>query len=168
MRSTPSIGTCRASRSTANPHQPAFPIKTFGPHPEERRDEDCPPQAGISLRFLKLPRNSSSSPCVSIHTFVYLLGADDQHPNPFRTNAIANAAPPPDRRAVAHAFHPADLRASLPSSAVAPESAQPNAAHGAVLLKYFLLSLSECGMAYWAWAGVHWKGGNLRDLTGGR
>src|SRR5580658_588438 len=110
MRSTPSIGTCRASRSTANPHQPAFPIITFGPHPEERQDEDCPPQAGISLRFLKLPRNSSSSPCVSIHTFVYLLGADDQHPNPFRTNAIANAAPPPDRRAVAHAFHPADLR----------------------------------------------------------
>jgi uncharacterized protein len=23
-------------------------------------------------------------------------------------------------------------------------------------------------MAYWAWAGVHWRGGHLRDLTGGR
>lgn len=60
------------------------------------------------------------------------------------------------------------FRASLPSSTVAPGSAQPNAAHDAVLLKYFLLILSEWGMAYWAWVGVHWRGGNLRDLTGGR
>jgi membrane protease YdiL (CAAX protease family) len=60
------------------------------------------------------------------------------------------------------------FRAGMPSSTVAPVSAQPNASHSAVLLKYGLLILSEWGMAYWAWVGVHWKGGNLRDLTGGR
>jgi membrane protease YdiL (CAAX protease family) len=83
----------------------------------------------------------------------------------------------PPRRLIAAPWHTLSIllifayfgfRASMPSSAVAPESAQPNAAHGAVLLKYFLLILSEWGMAYWAWAGVHWKGGTLRDLTGGR
>lgn len=37
-----------------------------------------------------------------------------------------------------------------------------------MLRTYVLLILSEGGIAYWAWAGVHWKGGHLRDLTGGR
>jgi uncharacterized protein len=60
------------------------------------------------------------------------------------------------------------FRASLPSTTIAPETEQPAASHGAVLLKYCLLILSEWGMAYWAWVGVHWKGGHLRDLTGGR
>ena len=91
--------------------------------------------------------------------------------------AAQTQSPRAPRRLIAAPWHTLSIllifsyfgfRASLPSSAVAPESAQPNAAHGAVLLKYFLLILSECGMAYWAWAGVHWKGGNLRDLTGGR
>jgi len=86
-------------------------------------------------------------------------------------------SPTPPRRLIAAPWHTLSIllifayfgfRASLPSSAVAPESGQPNAAHGAVLLKYFLLILSEWGMAYWAWVGVHWNGGTLRDLTGGR
>ncbi len=37
------------------------------------------------------------------------------------------------------------------------------------MIRAYLLSiLSEWGMVYWAWAGVHWKGGQMRDLTGGR
>ena len=58
--------------------------------------------------------------------------------------------------------------AKLPSSAIAPESAPAAASHAAVLLKYALLIASEWGLAYWAWAGVHWNGGHLSDLTGGR
>jgi membrane protease YdiL (CAAX protease family) len=40
--------------------------------------------------------------------------------------------------------------------------------HGALLRGYFLSIFFGVGMAYWCWAGVHWKGGTLRDLTGGR
>jgi membrane protease YdiL (CAAX protease family) len=40
--------------------------------------------------------------------------------------------------------------------------------HAAILRGYFFASASEWGMAYWVWAGVHWKGGTLRELTGGR
>jgi membrane protease YdiL (CAAX protease family) len=85
-------------------------------------------------------------------------------------------SPTPPHRLIAAPWHTLSIllifayfgiRASLPSSAIAPESAQPNAAHGAVLLKCALLVLSEWGMAHLAWAGVRWKGGNLRDLTGG-
>jgi membrane protease YdiL (CAAX protease family) len=47
-------------------------------------------------------------------------------------------------------------------------SAMAAASHAAMLRMYILLILSEWGMAYWTWAGVHWKGGHLRDLTGGR
>src|SRR5271156_4209406 len=86
-------------------------------------------------------------------------------------------SPTPPRRLIASPWHTLSIllifayfgfRAGMPSSTVAPESAQPNASHNAVLLKYALLILSEWGMAYYAWAGVLWKGGNLRDLTGGR
>jgi membrane protease YdiL (CAAX protease family) len=39
----------------------------------------------------------------------------------------------------------------------------------AVMLRGYLISIAyEWGMAYWVWAGVHWKGGRLSDLTGGR
>lgn len=39
----------------------------------------------------------------------------------------------------------------------------------AALIRGYLFSIFfGCGMAYWCWAGVHWKGGTLRDLTGGR
>jgi membrane protease YdiL (CAAX protease family) len=86
-------------------------------------------------------------------------------------------SPTPPRRLIASPWHTLSIllifayfgfRAGMPSSTVAPESTQPNASHKAVLLKYVLLILSEWGMAYYAWAGVHWRGGNLRDLTGGR
>jgi membrane protease YdiL (CAAX protease family) len=42
------------------------------------------------------------------------------------------------------------------------------ASHGAILRAYLLSIAYEWGMAYWAWVGVHWNGGQLRDLTGGR
>ncbi|MGA7841348.1 MAG: CPBP family intramembrane glutamic endopeptidase [Candidatus Acidiferrales bacterium] len=83
----------------------------------------------------------------------------------------------PPRRLIAAPWHTLSIllifaylgfRTGMPSNTVTPGSAQPNASHNAVLLKYALLILSEWGMAYWAWVGVHWKGGNLDDLTGGR
>jgi hypothetical protein len=38
-----------------------------------------------------------------------------------------------------------------------------------VIIRGYLLSiLFGCGMATWCWAGVQWRGGTLRDLTGGR
>lgn len=38
-----------------------------------------------------------------------------------------------------------------------------------VMLRGYLISIAyEWGMAYWVWAGVHWRGGRLSDLTGGR
>jgi len=85
--------------------------------------------------------------------------------------------PTPPRRLIAAPWHTLSIllifayfgfRTGMPSNTVAPEPAQPIVSHSAVLLKYALLILSEWGMACWAWAGVHWKGGNLRDLTGGR
>jgi membrane protease YdiL (CAAX protease family) len=91
--------------------------------------------------------------------------------------APAQTPTPTPRRLIAAPWHTLSIllifayfgfRASLPSSTIAPESAQPTATHSAVLLKYFLLILSEWGMAYWAWAGVHWRGRHLSDLTGGR
>ena len=94
-----------------------------------------------------------------------------------RAHSAPMPSPTPPRRLIAAPWHTLSilliftyfgLRAGMPSGTVAPESAQPIAAHNAVLLKYALLILSEWGMAYWAWVGVHWKGGNLRDLTGGR
>jgi membrane protease YdiL (CAAX protease family) len=51
-----------------------------------------------------------------------------------------------------------------------PHSAAAGAAisHAAVVRGYLLSILFEFGMGYWAWVGVHWNGGTLRDLTGGR
>jgi CAAX protease family protein len=40
--------------------------------------------------------------------------------------------------------------------------------HGTILRGYVVSILFGVGMAYWCWAGVHWKGGTLRNLTGGR
>ena len=60
------------------------------------------------------------------------------------------------------------FRQKMPSNALSPESAQAAISHGARLGQYAILILSEWGMAYWAWVGVHLKGGRLRDLTGGR
>jgi hypothetical protein len=47
-------------------------------------------------------------------------------------------------------------------------SAGTVAPHGTILRGYLLSILFACGIALWCWAGVHWKGGTLRDLTGGR
>ncbi len=92
-------------------------------------------------------------------------------------NPATPAQPRPLRRLIASPWHTLSIllifaylgfRTGMPSGTAAPGSAQPNASHSALLLKYGLLILSEWGMAYWAWVGVHWKGGTLRDLTGGR
>jgi CAAX protease family protein len=47
-------------------------------------------------------------------------------------------------------------------------SSQAAAPHAAVLRGYLLSIFYEWGMASWAWGGVLFKGGHLRDLTGGR
>jgi uncharacterized protein len=54
--------------------------------------------------------------------------------------------------------HPAPAASSAPS---AP-------AHGVMIKSYAISIALEWAMAWWAWAGVHWRGGTLRDLTGGR
>ncbi len=38
--------------------------------------------------------------------------------------------------------------------------------HAAILRGYFFSIASEWGMAYWVWAGVHWKGGTLLRTHG--
>jgi membrane protease YdiL (CAAX protease family) len=48
------------------------------------------------------------------------------------------------------------------------DSVRTVASHGAILRGYLLSIAYEWGMAYWAWVGVHLKGGDLADLTGGR
>jgi uncharacterized protein len=48
------------------------------------------------------------------------------------------------------------------------DSVHTVASHGAILRGYLLSIAYEWGMAYWAWVGVHLKGGDLADLTGGR
>jgi membrane protease YdiL (CAAX protease family) len=111
---------------------------------------------------------------------VYLLFAKRMNDHPVTippTQTQTPTPPPPLRRLIAAPWHTLSIllifayfgfRASMPSGTAAPETAPPTATHNAVLLKYALLILSEWGMAYWAWAGVHWRGGRLRDLTGGR
>jgi membrane protease YdiL (CAAX protease family) len=47
-------------------------------------------------------------------------------------------------------------------------SGQQIAAHGAILRGYLLSIAYEWGMAFWAWGGVRFNGGTVRDLTGGR
>jgi uncharacterized protein len=96
-------------------------------------------------------------------------------------DVAATVAPDPHRRRlIAAPWHTLTIllvyayfgfRIGMPHEAPAPGStASPStvAAHVAMLRMYILLIVSEWGMAYWAWAGVHWKGGHLRDLTGGR
>ncbi|MGA6961625.1 MAG: type II CAAX endopeptidase family protein [Candidatus Acidiferrales bacterium] len=63
------------------------------------------------------------------------------------------------------------FRIGMPHLAPASGSGPPTpaaASHAAMIRAYLLSILSEWGMVYWAWAGVHWKGGQMRDLTGGR
>jgi len=60
------------------------------------------------------------------------------------------------------------FRQGTPQHALGSEHAQAVASHAAILRGYLIAIATEWGMAYWVWAGVHWKGGHLRDLTGGR
>jgi hypothetical protein len=47
-------------------------------------------------------------------------------------------------------------------------SSQPTAPHDAPLRAYLLPIFYEWGIAAWAWGGVLFKDGQLRELTGGR
>jgi hypothetical protein len=60
------------------------------------------------------------------------------------------------------------FRQGTPQQALAPGSAQAAISHAVIIRGYLVSVAYEIGMAYWVWAGVHWKGGTLRDLTGGR
>lgn len=60
------------------------------------------------------------------------------------------------------------FRQGTPQQALAPGSAQAATSHAVIIRGYLVSVAYEIGMAYWVWAGVHWKGGTLRDLTGGR
>jgi hypothetical protein len=60
------------------------------------------------------------------------------------------------------------FRQTMPSNVLGSEPTQPALSHWVLLRQYAILILSEWGMAYWVWVGVHLKGGHLRDLTGGR
>jgi len=90
------------------------------------------------------------------------------------------AAPPlPERRLIAPWWHTITIllvylapsismviaKHATPAAQSAPWA---SAAHNAMLRNYAISVALEWGMAYWAWVGVHWRGGNLRDLTGGR
>ena len=90
----------------------------------------------------------------------------------------ATAAPPSlERRLIAPAWHTLTIllvylapsvRLAFVRHAAAAQGAASPAAHHALLRNYLISIALEWGIAYWAWAGVHWRGGNLRDLTGGR
>lgn len=59
-------------------------------------------------------------------------------------------------------------RAKTPSSVLGVGTGRAALTHGAMVHTYVISILSEWGMAWWVWAGVHFKGGGLRDLTGRR
>ena len=94
--------------------------------------------------------------------------------NPPISSAIGDV-PPYRARLIAPASHTLTIllgfgyfsvgQAMQVSSAVA---AQGPISHRAMLRAYALNIALEWGMAYWAWAGVHWKGGSLNTLTSGR
>jgi hypothetical protein len=90
-------------------------------------------------------------------------------------DAANSASAPGRRRSIAAPWHTLSILlifgyfsfrdAQLAHTVV---SAPAAASHGAVIRGYLISIAYEWGMAYWAWAGVHWKGGRLSDLTGGR
>jgi membrane protease YdiL (CAAX protease family) len=89
---------------------------------------------------------------------------------------IAASTAPTDRAAlIAPAWHTLSILIAFAYFSVRQAMRVSNAAaaqgpisHGALLRGYVLNIALEWGMAYWAWAGVYWKGGNLDTLTGGR
>jgi len=40
--------------------------------------------------------------------------------------------------------------------------------HSGAMRSYWISILANVGITYYCWAGVHWRGGTLRTLTGGR
>jgi uncharacterized protein len=87
------------------------------------------------------------------------------------------ASPIPARRLIASPWHTLSILLIFCGPAIrqvfsthggAAQGATPSPVHGALLRNYLISIALEWGMAYWAWAGVHWRGGQLRDLTGGR
>jgi membrane protease YdiL (CAAX protease family) len=85
--------------------------------------------------------------------------------------------PKPDSRFIASPWHTLSIllifgyfgfRMGMPQHEVTSGSTPVAASHAAVLRGYLVSIAAEWGMAYWAWVGVHWKGGHLSDLTGGR
>jgi membrane protease YdiL (CAAX protease family) len=63
---------------------------------------------------------------------------------------------------------PAVRMATMKHAAAAAESAPSTPTHSTMIKSYAISITLEWAIAYWAWIGVHWKGGTLRDLTGGR
>jgi membrane protease YdiL (CAAX protease family) len=40
--------------------------------------------------------------------------------------------------------------------------------HSAAIRNYIIDILGDCGLLYFCWAGVHWRGGTMETLSGGR
>src|ERR1700679_1506092 len=40
--------------------------------------------------------------------------------------------------------------------------------HSQAMKNYLIDILADCALLYYCWAGVHWHGGNLETLSGGR
>jgi hypothetical protein len=106
---------------------------------------------------------------VSLSSFVF----EDSMSNPSTTPARGRArgaliASPWHTLSILLIFAYFAFRQKMPSNAIGAESAPAALSHWVLLRRYAILILSEWGMAYWVWVGVHLKGGYLRDLTGGR
>jgi membrane protease YdiL (CAAX protease family) len=91
------------------------------------------------------------------------------------TDPNPSPAAPPPRRFIASPWHTLSILLFFAfmvfSDAYHGQTAVSSGAvpSQAALLRGYLLSIFfACGMSYWCWVGVHWKGGKLRDLTGGR
>ncbi|HEY0703239.1 MAG TPA: type II CAAX endopeptidase family protein [Candidatus Acidoferrales bacterium] len=58
---------------------------------------------------------------------------------------------------------------ALSRHGAAAQSGAASAPTHSLMIRSYLISIAlEWVIAYWAWIGVHWRGGTLRDLTGGR
>ncbi|MGA7091743.1 MAG: CPBP family intramembrane glutamic endopeptidase [Candidatus Acidiferrales bacterium] len=91
--------------------------------------------------------------------------------------ASDSIAPAQSRQLIASPWHTLSILAIFAYFAIgqahplhAPVAGAAPAAtsHSAMIVHYLIIIAEEIGMAYWVWAGVHWRGGSLRDLTGGR
>jgi membrane protease YdiL (CAAX protease family) len=102
------------------------------------------------------------------------MASDPQKP----TEAIVDSQDSESRRLIAAPWHLLTVVgvfaffAFLQAMAVRRASAAPVApgapSHAQMIASYIINIATEIGMAYWVWAGVHWRGGNLRTLTGER